>query len=157
MVKTADIYDFVAVSASRLNRATPGPLQQPLFDALAATLDRELAEMVVALEDVASCQQTEMKAALSPESRVMVPFCAGLEEMGRQLIGHLTAAHDEKLEQLGLDENAASWVLQSRADALIAYILQLAHVHGLAFADPVTTESEQESNLLQVLEKRLRA
>ncbi len=156
MEPTADIYDFVRESSARLKLAAPNPLVQSKLDTIASSLDHLLDQLVVRLEEVASCQQSK-QGLLDEDSRTMAPFCAGMEEVGRQLIDRIKVQFDAEVASSGLEIDLCNWIIETRRDALILYILQLAHVHGLAFADPIAEKAVEEGQLLRILEERLRA
>ena len=48
------------------------------------------------------------------------------------------------------------WIIQARADAFVAYLLQLAQVHGLAFDDSLTKVGRTEQIALANLGADLR-
>ena len=94
---------------------------------------------------------------LASDEREFVRFCAGLEEVGLQLLDHLA---DRFLHHAGAsaeDVAAEAWIFQTRAGSLIAWIAQLAQVHGVAFGDPVARISAQAQAVLNGLTDRLAA
>jgi len=153
MSHTADILDFVAEKARRSgdNRAEISAASVKL----AAELDRELLDAVTRLEEVAACQQAQT-GQLSAEERGFIRFCTGLEEVGLQLLDHLAERYLAHLTDAAAQADQL-WIYQTRASSLIAWIGQLAQVHGLAFDDPLIANAAHSQPVLSALTDRLYA
>lgn len=153
MSQTADILDFVAEKARRSGEDR-GDISAASVK-LAAELDRELLNAVTRLEEVAACQQAQT-SQLSAEERGFIRFCAGLEEVGLQLLDHLADRYLAHLKD-AMKQADQLWIYQTRASSLIAWIGQLAQVHGLAFDDPLIAEPAHSQPVLRTLTDRLAA
>lgn len=134
----ATIIDFVGASLRGLEasgRITLTPVEQNLADELAKKLDDTLNEMVQELERVASCQQDEPVVEGLDELPPFEAFCVGLKHIGDSLLPHLIGEFVDFCEQHTIPKEPFNWILRARADAFVAYLLQIAQVHGLAFED----------------------
>jgi len=155
----ATIVDFLGASLKGLeqsNRAILSPNEQKLADELASALDRELETMVKELETVASCQQDtqddEDLHALPP----FEAFCVGLKRIGEALLPHLAHEFKGYCANKNIPPAMFLWVLRARADAFVAYLLQIAQVHGLAFDDRLERVGKSEQIALAHLGADLR-
>lgn len=157
MTEQASIVDFLSASLAGLEasgRTVLTPVQQAVSDRIAAKLDAELDEMVGELERVASCQQEEDESAepLPP----FEAFCVGLRRIGDSLIPHLVSAFRDECKKEGVPTAPFSWLARARADAFVAYLLQIAQVHGLAFDETLTAMGKSEQIALANLGANLR-
>ena len=158
MAEQASIIDFLSASLRGLEAGggvVLTPAQQEVSDRLAARLDAELEVMVSELERVASCQQDSEDAGdpLPP----FEAFCMGLRRIGDSLLPHLVGAFREECAKEGVPSLPFSWLIRARADAFVAYLLQIAQVHGLAFDDTLTKMGKSEQIALANLGAHLRA
>ncbi|MBO6506749.1 MAG: hypothetical protein JJ850_00815 [Kordiimonadaceae bacterium] len=157
MTEHASIVDFLSASLQGLEasgRIVLTPVQQAVSDRIAARLDAELDEMVGELERIASCQQEEDDSAepLPP----FEAFCVGLRKIGDSLLPHLIGAFTEECQKEGVPTEPFSWLIRARADAFVAYLLQIAQVHGLAFDETLTAMGKSEQIALANLGANLR-
>ena len=155
----ATIVDFLGASLKGLeqsNRAILSPNEQNFADGLAAALDNELETMVKELETVASCQQ---EAEEDEDLRALPPFeafCVGLKRIGEALLPHLASEFSDYCANKNAPPAIFLWVLRARADAFVAYLLQIAQVHGLAFDDKLERVGKSEQIALAHLGADLR-
>ena len=155
----ATIVDFLGASLKGLEqsgRAILSPNEQELADGLAARLDSELETMVKELETVASCQQD---AQDDEDLRALPPFeafCVGVKRIGEALLPHLAREFSAYCAKKGVPPSIFLWVLRARADAFVAYLLQIAQVHGLAFDDRLERVGKSEQIALAHLGANLR-
>lgn len=159
MTEQATIVDFISASLdgmSRSGRQLYTPSEQALADGAAKALDSELEEMVRELERVASCQQEEDEADGGEPLPPFEAFCVGLGKIGDTLLPHLFQVFTEHFSRLNLPHAPFSWIVRARADAFVAYLLQIAQVHGLAFDDSLTKMGKAEQIALANLGARLR-
>ncbi|NVJ69231.1 MAG: hypothetical protein HWE08_02680 [Alphaproteobacteria bacterium] len=159
MTEQATIIDFLSASLRGLEasgRAILSPHQQKLADDIAASLDRELEDMVKQLEAVASCQQEEDDDTPEEELPPFEAFCAGLKRIGGTLLPHLMQEFVKLCETRQVPTAPFSWIIRARADAFVAYLLQVAQVHGLAFDDSLTKVGRNEQIALANLGADLR-
>lgn len=157
MAEQASIIDFLSASLQGLEasgRAVLSPVQQEVSDRLAAALDAELDDMVHELERVASCQQDEDSSGepLPP----FVAFCIGLRTIGDSLLPHLVKAFRDGCAREGVPNHPFLWLIRARTDAFVAYLLQIAQVHGLAFDDTLTRMGKDEQIAVANLGAHLR-
>lgn len=127
--------DFLSESLSRHDprQKSLGPAQQAVADRLAAALDGELGDMVRELERVATCRQPAPAFAVNDHLPPFEAFCAGLRQIGETLLPHMAREYAALCQAEGVDTVPLRWILDARSEAFIAYLLQLAEVHGLAF------------------------
>lgn len=157
MPEQATIIDFLSASLQGMEasgRMVLTPAEQKTSDALAAHLDKELDVMVRELERVASCQQdTDDNGEPLPPFEA---FCMGLQRIGDNLLPHLVKEFREACTDAGVPSGPFSWLIRARADAFVAYLLQIAQVHGLAFDDTLTKMGKTEQIALANLGAYLR-
>ena len=158
MAEQASIIDFLSASLRGLEAGGSvvlTPAQQEVSDRLAARLDAELDIMVSELERVASCQQDNDDTAdpLPP----FEAFCMGLRRIGDTLLPHLVGAFRDECSKEGVPHEPFSWLIRVRVDAFVAYLLQIAQVHGLAFDENLTAMGKSEQIALANLGAHLRA
>ncbi len=157
MLEQATIVDFLSASLQGMEasgRSVLTPTQQKTSDALAERLDKELDVMVRELERVASCQQDA-----DDDSEPLPPFeafCMGMRRIGDTLLPHLVAEFRKGCTELGVPVTPFKWLILARADAFVAYLLQIAQVHGLAFDDTLTKMGKKEQIALANLGAYLR-
>ncbi|GHF29973.1 hypothetical protein GCM10017044_26620 [Kordiimonas sediminis] len=123
---------------------------------IARHLDKTLEEMVMELENVASCQQSDQ---LEPANDTIPPFfafCVGLETIGDNLIPHLASVYKSACENHNIHLGKFPGLFESRAEAFIQYLKQIACVHGLAFDGGVREAGPAEQLALSGLEVHLR-
>ncbi len=157
MAEQASIIDFLSASLRGLEAGgglVLTPVQQEVSDRLAASLDAELEVMVSELERVASCQQDDDTADPLPPFEA---FCMGLRRIGDSLLPHLVTAFRDGCKKEGVPTEPFAWLIRARADAFVAYLLQIAQVHGLAFDDTLTKMGKSEQIALANLGAHLRA
>lgn len=160
MSDQATIVDFVSASLRGLEtsgRAVLSPNQQRKIDSITVALDHELDDMVRELERAASCQQVAPSDKNGEPLPPFEAFCVGLQTIGDSLIPHLTKIFSSHFDG---DRDAyvpIMWIIRARIDAFVAYLLQLAQVHGLAFDDTRTRMSKDEQIALANLGAYLRA
>lgn len=157
MSEQASIVDFLSASLRGLEssgRTILTPAQQKVSDRIATALDAELGEMVRELESVASCQQDtdESGAPLPP----FEAFCMGVRSIGDSLLPHLLQSFRTECKEAGVPYEPFLWLVRARADAFVAYLLQIAQVHGLAFDDTLTSMGKNEQIALANLGAYLR-
>ncbi len=159
MPEQATIVDFISASLQGMEtsgRSILSPSEQKVSDELAQKLDSELDVMVRELERVASCQQDS-----GDESGDPIPpfeaFCIGLRSIGDNLLPHLVQTFRSGCDEQGLPHGVFLWLIRARADAFVAYLLQIAQVHGLAFDDTLTKVGKKEQIALANLGAYLRA
>lgn len=158
MSEQATIVDFISASLLGLEksgRSILTPSEQSKVDTIAASLDRELDVMVHELERVASCQQE----AQDTSGELLPPFaafCVGLQTIGDSLLPHLSQSFLSSCKQQGVPPKPFMWIVRARADAFVAYLLQIAQVHGLAFDDTLTKMGKAEQIALANLGAYLR-
>lgn len=158
MPEQATIVDFLSASLQGMEasgRSVLTPAQQAASDELAAALDVELDEMVHELERVASCQQEDDDHSDEPLPPFEA-FCMGLRRIGDTLLPHLVQAFKDGCKKRGLPHAPFTWLIRARTDAFVAYLLQIAQVHGLAFDDSLTKMSKNEQIALANLGAYLR-
>lgn len=159
MSEQATIIDFLEASLQGLERSGRTiltPAEQKLADSLTIALDKELEDMVQRLEEIASCQQ-DMPAV---EGRDEVPpfeaFCLGLKSIGEALLPHLAATFRGFCTKHKMPMLTFLWILRARSDAFVAYLLQIAQVHGLAFDENLEQVGKSEQIALARLGADLR-
>ncbi len=158
MGEQATIIDFLGASLKGLEasgRAVLSPRQQDVADEIAGKLDKALETMVSELESVASCQQPDdgkPDEALPP----FEAFCVGMKRIGATLIPHLVDEFRTLCAATGAPVRPFSWIIRARADAFVAYLLQVAQVHGLAFDDSLERVGKKEQIALAHLGADLR-
>lgn len=157
MPEQATIIDFLSASLQGMEasgRAVLTPNEQDISDQLAARLDKELDVMVRELERVASCQQDSDDAdePLPP----FEAFCMGLRRIGDTLVPHIVQEFRQGCDALNVPYGPFLWLIRARADAFVAYLLQIAQVHGLAFDDRLTKVGKNEQIALANLGAYLR-
>jgi len=159
MSDQATIVDFLGASLKGLeksNRAVLSPNEQKLADKLAVTLDGVLETMVKELEAVASCQQAIPLVEGFDTLPPFEAFCAGLKHIGKALLPHLADEFRKCCDAQQIPAAPFLWVLRARADAFVAYLLQIAQVHGLAFDDKLQRVGKSEQIALAHLGADLR-
>jgi hypothetical protein len=158
MSEQATIIDFLGASLRGLEasgRPLLSPREQEVADDIAVSLDRALETMVSELEAVASCQQEDDGQA-GEELPPFEAFCVGLKRIGDTLIPHLVSEFRAACEKRGAPVRPFSWIIRARADAFVAYLLQVAQVHGLAFDDSLERVGKNEQIILAHLGADLR-
>ena len=83
-------------------------------------------------------------------------FCVGLQRIGDVLLPHLAGEFRQFCDQHQIPAGTFLWVLRARADAFVAYLLQIAQVHGLAFDDNLERVGKSEQIALAHLGANLR-
>jgi len=159
MPEQATIIDFISASLHGMEtsgRTILSPAEQKVSDELAQNLDCELDIMVRELERVASCQQDTGDDEGDPVPPFEA-FCIGLRRIGDNLLPHLVQAFRDECAKRALPQGAFLWLIRARADAFVAYLLQIAQVHGLAFDDTLTKMGKAEQIALANLGAYLRA
>lgn len=159
MTEQATIVDFISASLDGMSgsgRQIFTPTEQSLADEAATVLDGELEEMVRELERVASCQQEDEVGDDAEPLPPFEAFCVGLGRIGDTLLPHLFRVFVEHFSGKDLPHDAFTWIVRARADAFVAYLLQIAQVHGLAFDDSLTRLGKAEQIALANLGARLR-
>jgi len=155
----ATIVDFLGASLKGLEksgRAILSPNEQKLADSVAEKLDNTLETMVQELEAIASCQQDNPVVEGLDELPPFEAFCVGLTRIGEALIPHLANEFRAFCEEHHMPATIFLWVLRARADAFVAYLLQIAQVHGLAFDDKLERVGKSEQIALAHLGANLR-
>ncbi|WP_374764083.1 hypothetical protein [Yunchengibacter salinarum] len=160
----AQLIDFLAASLDRHGgdgRFSLSPREQKAADALSRAVDGQLHEMVSALEDVASCQQPN-PAPAHEDLPPLESFCAGMRHIGEQLLPLLFDRFEAAAADEGVRPGALAWIVRSRAEAYVGYLMQLARVHGLAFDGERlqkrdTPPTVREQGVLLDLERALNA
>ena len=160
MGEQATIIDFLGASLRGLEasgRSVLTPSEQALADDIANSLDRELVDMVSQLESVASCQQEEEEDD-TPEEELppFAAFCVGMKRIGASLIPHLVGTFSKLCQDRKAPVGPFMWIVRARADALVAYLLQVAQVHGLAFDEGLERVGKDEQIVLARLGADLR-
>jgi len=159
MREQATIVDFLGASLKGLEksgRAVLSPNEQQLADDLAGRLDRLLQTMVKELETVASCQQDSPVVDGLDELPPFEAFCVGLKRIGGALIPHLATEYGTFCRDHHIPAVSVLWVLRARADAFVAYLIQIAQVHGLAFDENLQRLGKTEQIALAHLGADLR-
>jgi len=159
MNEQATIIDFLEASLrglERSGRVLLTPSEQKLADQLAETLDAALGEMVHKLEEIASCQQEIPKIEGLEELPPFEAFCVGLKSIGEALLPHLASEFQAFCATYKMPPSGFIWILHARADAFVAYLLQIAQVHGLAFDDSLERVGKSEQIALAHLGADLR-
>lgn len=162
MKETDNIIDLVArrlekQAASGNSAAVESGIEADSAGRLASEMDAVLVEMVGELERIASCQQDEPR--LSAANDAMPPFeafCVGLRHVGASLLPELYNRFIAACRKEGVSCRSARWIIEARSDAYIAYLVQLAQVHGLAFEGAPRMIGEAERRALALLENALR-
>ncbi|TNE62462.1 MAG: hypothetical protein EP335_12800 [Alphaproteobacteria bacterium] len=155
----ATIIDFLGASLRGLEpsgRAVLTPAQQKAADDIAAELDTALDKMVRELESVASCQQEEDMGADDEPLPPFEAFCMGLKRIGDSLLPHLMDEFRGLCAARKLPTAPFVWIIRARADAFVAYLLQVAQVHGLAFDGSPSRVGKNEQIVLAHLGADLR-
>ncbi|GER06336.1 hypothetical protein GCM10007972_00670 [Iodidimonas muriae] len=121
--------------------AGPGLIRQP--SAVAERLDDKLSGMVAALEEIANCPTPEagpglssnfdLPEGLNPGARLL-RFCDALREMSGPLLFDLAKTYVDVVRTQRLSPDAHINLFEQRTTALIDYFVELAQVHGVAFA-----------------------
>lgn len=158
MSEQATIIDFISASLQSMEAAGRGilsPAEQKVSDALAEKLDREVKSMVRELERVASCQQETGNSNGEPIPPFEA-FCIGIRLIGDKLLPHLVQVFRGECAKRGVPHDVFLWIIRARADAFVAYLLQIAQVHGFAFDDTLTKMSKSEQIALANLGAYLR-
>lgn len=159
MGEQATIIDFLGASLKGLEasgRAVLTPNQQTVADEIASKLDNALEDMVKQLESVASCQQEDEDDEPGEELPPFEAFCVGLKRIGASLLPHLVSEFARLCEGRNVPTQPFDWIIRARADAFVAYLLQVAQVHGLAFDDSLTRVGKNEQIVLAHLGADLR-
>ncbi len=155
----ATIIDFVGASlrsAEATGVAILTPTQQQVADEIATGLDGVLEKMVHDLEAVASCQQEEEEDAAEEPLPPFEAFCVGLKRIGDTLLPHLVSEFRGLCEARHVPTAPFVWAIRARADAFVAYLLQVAQVHGLAFDESLDRVGKNEQIVLAHLGADLR-
>jgi hypothetical protein len=158
MGEQATIIDFLGASLKGLEasgRAVLTPNQQKVADEIAEDLDHALEEMVSQLEAVASCQQEDDDDA-DEELPPFEAFCVVLKRIGGSLLPHLVSEFKRLCAARNLPTKPFEWIIRARADAFVAYLQQVAQVHGLAFDDSLERVGKNEQIALAHLGAELR-
>ena len=158
MSETATILEFIATRPDR-DPAVAFALsdeERQHSRLLSTLLDKTLEEMVENMEGVASCQQAQTVKAANDTIPPFHAFCIGLETICDNLLPHLMDVYRDGCKSTSFDEWHFRWIFESRADALIRYLLQLARVHGLAFDGDPRQVSPAEQMILSGLEAHLK-
>jgi len=113
--------------------AGPGLIQEPA--AVAETLDAKLKEMVGELERVANCPSPtfDLPQDLPPAQR-MERFCDALAGMGAPLFQELAGQFTRICRDQRFAPRGELALFDQRGQALVEYFVELARVHGVAFA-----------------------
>lgn len=159
MAEQATIIDFVSASLSGLEasgRVLLSPTEQVIADELALRLDEALQTMVKELERVASCQQDIPVVEGLDELPPFEAFCVGLKHIGDNLLPYLVGEFTDFCATKDIPKQPFSWIIRARADAFVAYLLQIAQVHGLAFDDAPKQVGKSEQIALANLGASLR-
>ncbi|MCJ9427941.1 hypothetical protein [Kordiimonas marina] len=159
MREQATIIDFLGASLKGLEatgRAVLTPSQQKVADEIAAALDVALQNMVRDLEGVASCQQDDETGAEDEPLPPFEGFCMGMKRIGATLLPHLVSEFRALCAQRNLPTAPFSWIIRARADAFVAYLLQIAQVHGLALDGNLERVGKNEQIVLAHLGADLR-
>ncbi|MFC3052688.1 hypothetical protein [Kordiimonas pumila] len=159
MNEQATIIDFVSASLHSLEasgRTLLSPTEQEVADDLAVTLDQTLGTMVKELERIASCQQDTPVVEGLDELPPFEAFCVGLKHIGAALLPHMIEVFEQFCSDNAAPKKPFGWILRARADAFVAYLLQLAQVHGLAFDDSLERLGKKEQIALARLGADLR-
>jgi len=159
MSDQATIVDFLGASLKGLEksgRAVLSPNEQALADDLALQLDGVLETMVQELEAVASCQQDGPEEENLDAMPPFEAFCVGMKRIGGAMVPHLVEEFRKSCEAQQMPTAPFMWVLRARADAFVAYLLQIAQVHGLAFDDTLERVGKSEQIALAHLGADLR-
>ena len=159
MAEQATIIDFVSASLKGLEasgRVLLSPAEQKLADDLADKLDKALQSMVEELERVASCQQEAPVVEGLYELPPFEAFCVGLKHIGDNLLPHLVGEFVDFCSANNMPKQPFAWIIRARADAFVAYLLQIAQVHGLAFEDAPKQVGKSEQIALANLGAGLR-
>ncbi|MCK0068357.1 hypothetical protein [Kordiimonas laminariae] len=159
MIEQASIIDFLSASLRGLEasgRSILSPAEQSVADEIARCLDAKLQEMVEELEAIASCQQDMPRVEGLDELPPFEAFCIGLKTIGDALLPHLVAEFSTACSEQGAPTKPFQWIIRARADAFVAYLLQIAQVHGLAFDDKLETVGKSEQIALANLGADLR-
>jgi len=155
----ATIIDFLDASLKgfeKSERAVLSPNQQKLADGVAGKLDQTLGTMVQELEAIASCQQDNPVVEGLDELPPFEAFCVGLKRIGGALLPHLASEFRGFCDESNIQSSTFLWILRARADAFVAYLLQIAQVHGLAFDDNLERVGKSEQIALAQLGADLR-
>lgn len=160
MQEQATIIDFVSASLRGLEasgRVILSPSEQQVADELTDILDQTLATMVKELETIASCQQEAPVVEGLDELPPFEAFCVGLKHIGGALLPHLVGTFKSFCSDRTIPTTPFDWIIKARADAFVAYLLQIAQVHGLAFDDSLEKVGKSEQIALASLGADLRA
>lgn len=160
MSEQATIVDFLSASLRGLEASRPtvlSPKQQDIVDQITVTLDLELDKVVRELERVASCQQPPSGESEEEPLPPFEAFCVGLKTIGDTLLPHLVTVYKKHCLQHQIPLSPFMWIVRARVDAFVAYLLQIAQVHGLAFDETRTKMSKGEQIALANLGAYLRA
>lgn len=159
MADQATIIDFVGASMRGLEasgRILLSPTEQQVADKLMLRLDNALQTMVAELERVASCQQDAPVIDGLDELPPFEAFCLGLKHIGDSLLPNLVGEYIAFCEDEQVPKGPLSWIISARADAFVAYLLQIAQVHGLAFENAPKAVGKSEQIALATLGANLR-
>ena len=160
MPDQATIVDFLSASLKgqvASGRSVLTPLEQTRADEIAVALDLELNRMVCELERVASCQQAASGGGSGEPLPPFEAFCVGLQSIGNNLLPHLVTIFRAHYCDNDIPYGPYVWIVRARVDAFVAYLLQIAQVHGLAFDDTLTKMGKNEQIALANLGAYLRA
>lgn len=155
----ATIVDFLGASLRGLeksNRAVLTPREQEVADEIAVALDGTLDTMVSELEAIASCQQDSPLMEAQEELPPFEAFCMGIKRIGETLLPHLAVEFKSFCENRSVPSGPFLWILRARLDAYVAYLSQIAQVHGLAFDDTLNNMGKLEQIALAHLGADLR-
>ena len=159
-----------AVNSEARSR-TLSPQEQKKIDQITSELDILLGQMVHKMETAASCRQEDsnstdqanfgkepagMKEQKNTEEQPpFAAFCFGLLHIAEQLIPHLAQKYEELCQELNVPHDVIQWAIKARIEALNAYLMQLAQVHGLAFDGAPSEITLLEKETLAQFEKNL--
>jgi len=159
MREQATIIDFLGASLKGLEatgRAVFTPAQQKVADDIAVALDAALEAMVRDLEGVASCQQEDEAGAEDEPWPPFEGFGMGMKRIGATLLPHLVSDFRTLCAERNLPTAPFIWIIRARADAFVAYLLQIAQVHGLALDGNLERVGKNEQIVLAHLGADLR-
>ncbi len=159
MMEQATIIDFLSASLRGLEasgKSILSPAEQAVADDIAKRLDLKLQEMVQELEAIASCQQDMPRVDGLDKLPPFEAFCVGLKTIGDALLPHLIDEFADVCAETKCPTSLFIWIIRARADAFVAYLLQIAQVHGLAFDDKLEKVGKSEQIALANLGADLR-
>ena len=164
-VQLVSFQEYLSESLARHETGSLRPLspyEQEVVTAVTERLDKVLGHLVTDLERAAQCQ---IKGLVPLGERDSLPpleaFCLGFQRVGEAQLSELFAAFHAVVAAHHVPSQPLAWTVLARGEALTAYLIELAQVHGIAGASdrsgsaPVMALRQSLNRFLTQQEERL--